>query len=173
VTRDPGGKADEDDLSAMLGSLAPGFLPRPVFDAVARLVVLPTFVVIPLLPRDGRIMVLLHRRDPSDPNYASFLHPAGTVLRSTDENLATAYRRLLDTELPGVRIAKGPIFVEPWFERIARGQELALIHWIELDAKSQGDGLFDAEALPTDLVPTDYRRISRAVDHYRAFTANR
>ncbi len=159
---------DQGFLCDMLDRIEPGLLPSDVFHAVARLVVTPTFVVVPLLVRGGRLLVLLRERDAGDPHYASLLHPAGTVIRSTDEDLPSAYRRLLRAELPDVTVKRGPVFVEVVLDRIARGRELSLIHWIELDDSTPEGDLFDVDALPGNVVPTDYRRIERAAAHFRA-----
>ncbi len=65
---------DQGFLCDMLDRIEPGLLPSDVFHAVARLVVTPTFVVVPLLVRGGRLLVLLRERDAGDPLYASLLH---------------------------------------------------------------------------------------------------
>ena len=45
-----------------LGRLTPGRLPSDIFHAIARLIVTTTFVVVPLVERDGPILVLLNKR---------------------------------------------------------------------------------------------------------------
>ena len=156
------------ELCEKLGAFEPGILPREVFHAIARLVVVPTFVVIPLLRRGDRVFVSLQEREASDPHYASMLHPAGTVIRPTDPSLPATYARLMAAELPEVRVRNGPTFVYTAHDTIARGREISLVHWVELADDGVLPDLFDADALPTTVVKTDYPRIARAVAHFRA-----
>jgi hypothetical protein len=111
-------------LCRMLGVFEPGILPSDVFHAVARLVVLPTFVVIPFVRQNGRTMVLLQVRDAADPHYASMLHPPGTVIRPNDASMSAVYNRLMANELPGAAVKRGPIFVYIALDAIARGREI-------------------------------------------------
>lgn len=159
------------DLCEKLGAFEPGILPHDVFHAVARLVVLPTFVVVPLLQRGDRVFVSLQKRDASDPHYASLLHPAGTVIRPTDTSLSATYARLMASELPQVKVRTGPVFVYTAHDAIARGREISLVHWVELADDGTPSDLFDVDALPSTIVETDYPRIAKAVSHFRAFDA--
>jgi hypothetical protein len=84
---------EHSDLCRMLSAFEPGILPNDVFHAIARLVVLPTFVVIPLLRQGDRIMVSLQVRDAADPHYGLMLHPAGTVIRPSDASMSAVYDR--------------------------------------------------------------------------------
>jgi len=162
------GAADRRELCRLLGQLTPGLLPRDVFQAIARLMVTTTFVVVPLVRRQGRTYVLLHRRAPDDLSYPSMLDVPGTVIRASDETLSAVYDRLLRAELPALSIKQGPVFVSHVYDLIVRGREVSLIHWIELgDDIEQGD-LFDVGDLPPDLVPTDRARIAMAADHFRS-----
>jgi hypothetical protein len=157
------------DLCEKLGAFEPGILPNDVFHAVARLVVLPTFVVIPLVRQGGRIMVSLQARDATDPHYASMLHPPGTVIRPSDVSMPAVYDRLMAAELPDAAVRRGPIFVSIAYDAIARGREISLIHWIELAEGGVRSDLFDTDALPASIVPTDYARIAEAAAHFQAF----
>jgi hypothetical protein len=163
---------EHSDLCRMLSAFEPGILPNDVFHAIARLVVLPTFVVIPLLRQGDRIMVSLQVRDAADPHYGLMLHPAGTVIRPSDASMSAVYDRLMAAELPSSTVKRGPIFVYIALDGIARGREISLVHWIELAESSVRSDLFDADALPASIVPTDYLRIAEAVAHFRAFHGN-
>jgi len=116
----------------MLNELEPGLLPQDVFEAIARLVVVPTFVIIPLFRRDGETRVLLTRRDDGDTHYAGLLHPAGKIMLATDENLAAIFERLIKSELPDISPVSPPVFVAQFFETITRGKEIALVHFLEI-----------------------------------------
>jgi hypothetical protein len=155
------------NLCEQLSAFEPGILPRDVFHAIARLVVLPTFVVIPLLRRGDQVFVSLQARDATDPHYASLLHPAGTVIRPTDATLSAAYERLMAAELPDVEVRRGPVFVYTAHDEIARGREISLVHWVEIADDGARTDLYDADALPTNVVQTDYARIAKAVAHFR------
>lgn len=161
---------NEDDLTAipdLLERLQPGYLPQAVFYAIARLVVTPTFVVVPLFHCDEKIMVHLTRRDSDDPHYANLLHPPGTVLRATDESLIEAYERLARTELSGLRLVGCPVFVDVFYEQIERGREISLVHWVALECERDREVFYDSATLPADIVPTDITRIEKAARHFR------
>lgn len=127
-----------------------------------------TFVAIPLLRRGNRTFVLLHERDPSDLYYPSMLNTPGTVIRATDEDLSGVYRRLVSTELAGVPIRRGPVFVDNVYERIVRGREISLVHWVELENDISSPYLLDVEMLSDRVVPTDQPRIRMAAAHFQA-----
>ena len=96
------------------------------------------------------------------------LHPAGTVIRPTDATLTAAYERLMAAELPDVEVRRGPVFVYTAHDEIARGREISLIHWVEIADDAARADLYDADALPTNVVQTDYARIEKAVAHFSA-----
>ncbi len=161
---------NKDDLAAiprLLERLQPGFLPQAIFHAVARLVVTPTFVVIPLFYCDEKTSVYLVRRDVDDPHYANLLHTPGTVILATDESLNETYERLARTELRGLQLRSAPVFVDVFYDQIKRGREISLVHWVALEGESDRDGLYDSAALPTDIVSTDIARVEKAVNHFR------
>ena len=164
---------NKDDLTAipdLLERLQPGYLPQKIFHAITRLVVTPTFVVIPLFYCEQKILVHLTRRDSDDPHYANLLHPPGTVLQATDQSLNEAYERLAQTELNGLRLIGSPVFVDVFYEQIKRGREISLVHWIALECNGDREGFYDSETLPADIVPTDITRIEKAVRHFRRQT---
>lgn len=103
---------DDSELCGMLDRLTPGFLPPDVFRSVARLMVTATFVVVPLVVREERLWVRLHAREANDQFYPGMLNTPGTVIRSSDESLLSTSRRLLETELIGVVVKHGPVFVD-------------------------------------------------------------
>jgi hypothetical protein len=167
IDNDPlGGSAEHRELCRLLHRLAPGVLPHEVFHAIARVIVTVTFVVVPLLRRGTQTLVLLHERDADDPCYPSMLNIPGTVIRPGDEDLSAAYERLVAKEMAGVVIRSGPVFVNNVYAHIARGQELSLVHWVELEAGITSENLYDVESLPEHVVPTDRPRISMAAAHF-------
>lgn len=158
---------DHRELCERLNSIEPGYLPPPVFRAFARLVVLPTFVVVPLRRIGDKVFVLLTAREASDPDFAGLLQTQGTVIRPTDESLDAAYDRLVRAELPGVSLTGRPVFVYTAFDRLPRGREISLVHWVEVDGAYSGSSLFDVDALPDDIIATELPRIRQAAQHFR------
>jgi hypothetical protein len=158
------------ELCEALAEFIPGELPRDVFQAVARIMVTATYVVVPLLRHADRTYVLLHRREADDLYYPSMLNTPGTVIRASDENLSAAYGRLLATELQGVSVRNRPVFVNNVFDRIVRGREVSLVHWVEIEEPVFSNHLFDIAKLPDDVVPTDRPRIAMAAAHFRDTT---
>lgn len=160
------GNDDYQDLCRQLNQLTPGFLPRSVFHSIARIMVTTTFVVVPLMRRDDRTLVLLDRRGADDLYYPSMLNIPGTVIRASDESMSAVFKRLVALEISDAIIRQGPVFVGNVFDQIVRGKEISLIHWVELEDSTELERLFDVEALPADVVPTDRARIAMAADHF-------
>ncbi len=161
--------SDPVDIASLAGELdrlPPGHLPQRLFEAVARLVVTPTLVVVPLFRRDGHVRVILTRRAADDRHYAGLLHPPGTVLLATDESLDAVFARLFAAELSGLVWVTSPVLVMPVFDQIARGRELSLVHYAEVSDPGSTWQSYDAHALPDDVIPTDVPRIAHACAAY-------
>ncbi len=154
---------DASHIVKNLSRLEPGHLPQDVFEAIARLVVVPTFVIIPLFRRDGKTRVLLTRRDDDDTHYATLLHPPGKIMLATDESLGGIFKRLMKSELPDITPASPPVYIGQFFETITRGKEIALVHFLEIVDPKAGAQTFEAANLPSDVISTDVPRIDRAV----------
>ena len=155
--------------SVLLGhikGLAPGHLPEPVFEAIARLVVTPTFVVVPVFRRADRTRVVLTRRSGDDTQFAGMLHPPGKIMLATDSDLHAVFARLISTELPAIVVRSSPVFVAHFFEQITRGREVSLVHYLEVDDPAENMLSFDPFALPNDVVQMDFARIIAAVKAY-------
>lgn len=153
-------------ISNLLGTLEPGWLPQPIFDAVTRLVVTPTYVAVPLFVDSGKPNVVLTRRSEDDPYYPGMLHPPGTVIIATDIDLDATFQRLLQTELRGIVPLSEPIFTSHFFTNIVRGQEIALVHFLVVENPGENATCFAADALPDDVIETDKPRIAAAVAAY-------
>ncbi|MDJ0637311.1 MAG: hypothetical protein QNJ20_00640 [Paracoccaceae bacterium] len=154
------------ELVKQLDKLARGRLPEPVFEAIARLVATPTFVVIPVFRRADRTRIVLTRRAADDSQYAGMLHAPGKILLATDNDLDAVYARLVATELSEITIRSAPVFVAHFFEQITRGREISLVHYLEVDDPAESVLSFDPSALPKDVVQTDVARIIAAVEAY-------
>ena len=157
-----------DELShaaAILDDLPVGFIPPTLFRQLARLVVLPSFVVVPLFRRGSEVHVRLTQREMGDPDYPGQWHPPGTVIRPTDETLQACFERLSRSELSQMTIVKEPMFFDLAFTQIIRGRELSLLHWVEI-VDDGSPGSFPVETLPKTTIDTDIPRIQAAAAHF-------
>lgn len=155
------------ELVRQLDKLTPGHLPQTVFEAVARLVVTPTFVVVPLFRRGNSTRVVLTRRDKGDTQYAGMLHPPGKILLASDEDLEAVFARLAATELHDLDIRSGPVFVKHFFDQITRGHEISMVHYLEISDPANNVPSYDPSALPVDVIQTDVPRIVAAVEAFK------
>jgi hypothetical protein len=125
-----------------LSQYEPGFLPSKVFVPYARLGVLSTVEVVPLMhdEEDGRTKVLLTRRPETNDWWSGQLHVPGVVALATDKKEASySYRapisRLFREELGGaVSIVGRPQILRGRFagDPEVRARESTLIHWAEV-----------------------------------------
>lgn len=159
---------NSDEISqaaAILGGVPVGYVPPMLFRQFARLVVLPSFVVVPLFRRGSEIHVRLTRREVADPDYPGQWHPPGTVIRPTDETLQACFERLASSELSEMTVIRGPIYFDVAFTQIVRGRELSLLHWVEIvDDNSPGN--FPVGNLPNTTIDTDIPRIQKAAAYF-------
>jgi ADP-ribose pyrophosphatase YjhB (NUDIX family) len=156
-----------ETIASLLEKISPGLLPLPIFKQVARLLTTVTVVLVPLMTVDNKIKVLLTQREETDPYYPGYFHPPGTILRASDETVQRAFERLLTKELHNPQVKTQPVFVNFVHEQIGRGREVALVHWIELEAKGNTGEFFDGDNLPEKTYPTDIPRIRMAVKHFK------
>lgn len=167
--------AEQEDISAIaarLDQLKPGYLPTVLFDAVARLVVTSTFVVIPLFRRDNITRVFLTRREDEDAHFGGQLHPPGKIILASDESLNATFKRLVASELGKLGSVSEPTFVAPFYDQIARGREISLVHYSEIEDPGDRLATYECSALPMDVIPTDVPRIESAVEAFER-SANR
>lgn len=152
---------EEQQLIKLLDKIKPGDLSPDVFHALARVMVVPTVVLIAF--DTAKEQVLLTQRSADDPYYAHLWHPPGTVLRPTDESLEAALQRLVDSELPGTTFAADFSFYDVVFEQIERGTEVAVLFTTTVAQHGEGT-FFPLDQLPEDIVSTDGRRIEMVID---------
>lgn len=141
-------------VASLLQRLPRGYLPQPIFWAVASLVTTPTMEVAPLRKTANGLEIYLTQRPENDPHWPSGWHIPGTVIRSTDEegSLASGFARVLQDELgEGMRYVSEPVQVTTKFWDVTRGRELDLVHYIEVEvideAKLTGR-FFPVDSLP-------------------------
>lgn len=139
----------------ILSQLEPGIIPLEIFEQIARLMRLPTVLLIPIKRVDGQVYVGVVRREANDRWWPGLLHLAGTVLRSTD-TMETALQRLIETELQ-LSGHQPPVFHENLVHQSKRGAELQLIHSVDGCELAPDSPLqwFPINALPTDFLATE------------------
>ncbi|MDA8746666.1 hypothetical protein N9M66_00465 [Litoreibacter sp.] len=165
--------SQNSELVRHLDVLVPGRLPEAVFEAVARFVVTPTFVLVPLFRCHDSTRVILTRRDAGDSQYAGMLHPPGKILLATDKDLEAVFARLVSTELRGLHIGSAPVFVTHFFDEITRGHEISMVHYLEVDDPNEKVQSYDPFALPKDVIQTDIPRIIAAVEAFDQMSCQR
>jgi hypothetical protein len=155
-------------LITLLKRLEPGKLPLPVFLEIARLNVIPIIEIVPLRKKDGKIQVLLTKRDDNDPNWPGMYHTPGTVVRASDVNSEynEAFGRILEGELVGLRTSE-PVFVYPLLHKVKRGMESSLVFWVEVKEDPKIGEFFDIDSLPENIIDTQVEFIKKAAEDYK------
>ena len=137
-----------------LEQLEPGFLPLEVFNAIARLVRLPTVQLIPI--KEGPpLSIGIVKRDAEEAWWPNVWHFAGTVLRSTD-TIESAIERLKEKELQ-LENSSPPVFRGVSVHHSTRGAEAVLIYTIaDCSFKdSEAVGWFPANELPENFLESE------------------
>jgi 8-oxo-dGTP pyrophosphatase MutT (NUDIX family) len=149
----------EEAVARYLASLEPGFLPRDIFLQFARLMTIAVIELVPLRLRDDKVEVLLVQR-PDDDTWAGMWHVPGTLIRPTDKmetgnDYEEPLQRLLgpDGELGGVTTAAQPVEVETERRRVKRGDELAVIHYVEVTGEPVKGQFFPLDGYPENVPP--------------------
>lgn len=170
-------------VEGLLGRLAPGFLPLPVFNQVARLVTTPTVEIVPIRDgQEGGPEVFMTQRAADDPHWPGQWHVPGTVIRSTDTmdhrftsgiNLDKVFGRLHKSEMLGQLTLLGPErFVGTNFWGVERGVEFSPYFYVPVAAAVPDDELtvgrfFPGDELPDNTISHHAIFIPRAVEAYR------
>lgn len=156
----------------VLRRLPKGFLPYEIFIAVTSKVVTPTMELAPLKINDkGEVEIFMIRRPDDDLHWPGQWHMPGTVIRSTDKegDFSTGIERILQEELGGVRIAKGPVYVGMKFLDIPRGRELDQMFYVEVEPGDELDGMgefFSVDNLPSNTMRSQLGMIREITDAF-------
>lgn len=156
------------EVENTLSQLSPGFLPYPIFLQVSRLTVNCIIEIVPIRLRDNKPEVLLLKREESCSIWSNMFHTPGTVLRATDEkwSFVSAFDRVIKTELKEYKISSSPIYVDTVFQQTARGAELALVHYVEVEDNFNNDNFYSLNRLPDNVVETQINFIKNAVNRF-------
>lgn len=151
-----------------LSKLRPGFLPLPLFLETVRLVPAPIVEIVPLRKVDGRVQVLLTKREDDDPTWPGMLHTPGTVVRSTDEegSYKSAFNRILEGELSSIQLASDPQYVCSLLHRVKRGMEDATVFYVEVAGDPEKGTFYDIDDLPENVVDTQIDFIQSAAKSF-------
>ena len=165
-----------EKTSEVLRRLPRGFLPLPIFLALAEKIVLPTLELAPLrLNKIGTLEVLLTRRPADDPYWPNGWHIPGSVLRATDEegSYTSIFKRILEGELHGdLNVIGTPEHVTTRFHEVARGREIDQIYFIEVEnnMKPLTEGAFFAvDNLPAEILDHYKEIIPQIIEAYQSY----
>ena len=140
---------------ATLSKFEQGRLPYPLFMQLARLATLATVELVPLRDNNNDAEILLTPRPEGDP-WEGQWHVPGTVILPTDP-LAHPYdysaplARLIgpDGELRnGVKAVSEPRMIDTERRKTRRGDELAVIHYVEVEGEPEEGRFFPMRDFP-------------------------
>lgn len=158
-----------DRLAQQLSRLPENYLPTPVFNAVARVVVLTAIEFIPLINEGGLIKVWLSARKANDEFWPNKLHTPGTILRPSDSTFQDAFQRLFDDEL-GIPPVDISYFATDIMKHV-RGRTVAMQYVVPLTDSPEGGHLYDVDTLPETIVKEQIPMIEAAVSHFKRMNA--
>lgn len=136
-------------VAEKLAKLAPGRLPRPIFNEVARL---KPLAVVELIVVNERGKVLLTQRPSDDPFWPNKWHIPGVALSALDESVDSALERLVHDELEGMAIATPVLTKNAYLRQSERGTEFASIYHSRLLGGQAVGSFFDVSNLPLNIV---------------------
>jgi len=158
-------------VTTIMEKLKPGFLPFPIFNQVARLVVMPIIDVVPVRKdASGNVEVLLTQRENNDPLWPDMWHNPGTVVRATDHpnDYIDAFTRIFKDELGIAAVGQlKPTFVTDLFHHTRRGAEATRIYWLELTEEPRIGTFFDVHKLPDNTIETHIQIIHAAAEAFQ------
>lgn len=158
-----------DQLTGLLKKLEPGFQPFPIFEQIARLVVLPIIEFVPLrVNNSGGVEILL--TEPDDRLFSGILHTPGTVIRATDmdsEGLKNwgAFNRILHDELLDTLVGD-PHYVGSIFHASKRGPEQAQVYWVKVVGNNKIGEFYPVDNLPANVMESQVSFIKMAADNF-------
>jgi len=150
--------SEEQTAVKYLKSLSPGFTPKPIFDELSRISVLPCaeFIPVRLSPITGKPQVLLTQRPADDKWWPGVWHNPGTVILASDQmqhshDYSAQQERIFGEkgELAGsVREVDGPHEIETERRVTNRGHEIAVIFYVKVEGEPTEGKYFDIDSLP-------------------------
>ena len=157
-----------DQVASKLSKLEPGFLPFAIFHQIARLVTMAIVEIVPLRKSpEGKIEILLLKREADDPIFPRQLHSPGKVVLASDTagSFNSTLQRVLSEELTGVRTSK-PVFVKSMLHHSGRGMEVSQIFWVEVYGDSTVGEFYNVNNLPATIMQSQLDFIPAAIAHF-------
>lgn len=153
-----------------LSRLEKGVLPYPLFLQLARLATLSTVELVPIRNKDSQPEVLLLQRPEGDV-WEHQWHVPGTVIIPTDplahpHDFSAPLSRLIGSngELKsGVATISAPILADVERRKTERGDEMAAIHYVEVEGEPETGRFFSMDTFPGN-VPA-----AGMIDHHIGF----
>lgn len=167
----PVSDAEMQQAVTILNKFEPGYLPFPLFMAIARLVVFAIVEVVPVrCTSNGDVEVLLIQREADDQLWPSMWHNPGVVVLASDDpgSFKDPFDRVLRKEIGLDDPLPAPVFVSTSFHKTRRGTDMALVHYVELPADfvPKCGQLFPANKLPADTIESNAPLIKLAADAF-------
>jgi hypothetical protein len=164
-------KAEERRIGRKLRSLSKKErLPRPIFEGALAIIPGASMEVVPMHNDGmGNISVFLTKRDNNDKFWPGQYHCPGTMVLNRDftsDELDSAWKRLKTNEFHEQGIGS-PVFVSKNLLKTKRGNEVALVHYVEVPLDLAGGEYFLIENLPENLVEHHRNIINIAADYYK------
>jgi hypothetical protein len=166
--------------ASYLKTLQPGRVPEEIFLQFARLMVISVIELVPLrINTAGEVEVLLLQRPKGDV-WSEQWHVPGTLILATDklderDDYEQPMQRLLGVggELAGIAIQGNPIEIETERRKTLRGDELAVIHYVEIAGEPTVGKFFALKDYPHNvpqpgIVPHHNAFVRRAAERFVA-----
>ncbi len=155
---------EQKQLIELLEKIEPGFYPIELFWQFARLNTLGFIEFVPLRLNNGVIEVLLTRRSTDDAFWPGKLHIPGCTIRPCD-NKEDVFKRLLNEEI-GYTDKIEPMYLTTEVRKSARGNELSLVFFVELNQTPENGDFYSVNNLPDDVIKEHLGLISLAKDAF-------
>lgn len=155
----------EQETTHLLRQLIPGHLSHELFVEMRRLNVSAGIEVVPLrINENNKVEVLLTKRSENDEFWPGELHIPGTIFIPGD-TVESTFGRIFDEELDRTKISE-PKFVNFSMQHIRRGQEIVLVHWVEVLGEPNVGVLYEIDHLPENTITHHIDIINLAADHF-------
>lgn len=145
-------------------------LPEPIFDGVLAVIPGTSMEVVPIYKDDkGELHVFLTKRSENDRFWPGEYHCPGSMVLNSDVVLGGTdhvWKRLKAKEFERQDLGS-PVFASPALLETKRGQEVALIYYVDIPEDLKNGRYFLVNNLPENLIDHHKLIIGTAVDFYK------
>ena len=155
-----------------LRKLEPGFLPKDIFNEVARLSVLTAVEIVPLkMDQANKVQVLLLKRGEDDPFWKGMLHTPGAIIIASDRvgTFEDAINRVIQKELLSSPHIGSPVFTEVINIQHEIGRANCLVHWLEMTDEPKIGEYYYTDELPDNLISSQIEMIRNTAERFKSF----